>query len=58
MFGAFDLQLPASLQARLSGVGGAGYAGSFAMGLVAGLIAAHAREHAGHIRQWRQREGI
>ncbi len=40
MFGAFDLQLPASLQARLSGVGGAGYAGSFAMGLVAGLIAA------------------
>jgi thiol:disulfide interchange protein DsbD len=40
MFGAFELQLPASLQARLSSVGGAGYAGSFAMGLVAGLIAA------------------
>jgi thiol:disulfide interchange protein DsbD len=40
MFGAFDLQLPASLQARLSGVGGAGRAGAFAMGLVAGIIAA------------------
>jgi thioredoxin:protein disulfide reductase len=40
MFGAFELQLPASLQARLSAVGGAGYAGAFAMGLVAGLIAA------------------
>ncbi len=40
MFGAFELQLPPSLQAKLSRVGGAGYAGSFAMGLVAGLIAA------------------
>src|SRR5919198_3850202 len=40
MFGAFELQLPASLQAKLSGVGGAGYAGALAMGLVAGLIAA------------------
>src|SRR5919204_566585 len=40
MFGAFELQLPASLQARLSRVGGAGYAGALAMGLVAGLIAA------------------
>ncbi len=40
MFGAFELQLPASLQARLSTVGGAGYAGALAMGLVAGLIAA------------------
>jgi thiol:disulfide interchange protein DsbD len=40
MFGAFELQLPASLQARLSGVGGAGYAGALAMGLVAGVIAA------------------
>ncbi len=40
MFGAFELQLPASLQARLSSVGGAGYAGALAMGLVAGLIAA------------------
>jgi thioredoxin:protein disulfide reductase len=40
MFGAFELQLPASVQAKLSGVGGAGYAGALAMGLVAGLIAA------------------
>ena len=40
MFGAFELRLPSSMQARLSSVGGAGYAGAFAMGLVAGLIAA------------------
>ncbi|HET7753646.1 MAG TPA: cytochrome c biogenesis protein CcdA [Anaeromyxobacteraceae bacterium] len=40
MFGAFDLQLPASLQTRLSAVGGAGRAGAFGMGLVAGIIAA------------------
>ena len=40
MFGAFELHLPASLQARLSSVGGAGYAGALGMGLVAGLIAA------------------
>jgi len=40
MFGAFDVALPAALQARLSGVGGAGRAGSFAMGLVSGIIAA------------------
>ncbi len=40
MFGAFELQLPAGVQARLSTVGGAGRAGAFAMGLVAGLIAA------------------
>jgi len=40
MFGAFELQLPASLQARLNTVGGAGPAGAFGMGLVAGVIAA------------------
>lgn len=40
MFGAFELQLPSSWQARLNTVGGAGYAGSFAMGLVSGVIAA------------------
>ncbi len=40
MFGAFDLQLPPSLQGRLAKVGGAGNAGSFAMGLAAGIIAA------------------
>lgn len=40
MFGAFDLQLPAPLQAKLNAVGGAGYAGALAMGLVAGIVAA------------------
>jgi len=40
MFGAFELNLPPSLQARLSQVGGKGYGGALAMGLVAGLIAA------------------
>ena len=40
MFGAFELSLPASWQARLAGVGGAGYAGALGMGLVAGLVAA------------------
>ncbi|MHB1843648.1 MAG: protein-disulfide reductase DsbD family protein [Deltaproteobacteria bacterium] len=40
MFGAFELALPAGLMQRLSGVGGAGIPGSFAMGLVAGLVAA------------------
>jgi thiol:disulfide interchange protein DsbD len=40
MFGAFELQLPPALQSRLSSVGGAGFAGAFAMGLVAGVIAA------------------
>ena len=40
MFGAFDLNLPASWQARLNQVGGRGFRGAFAMGLVGGLIAA------------------
>jgi thioredoxin:protein disulfide reductase len=40
MFGAFELALPAGLQARLNAVGGAGRAGAFGMGLVAGVIAA------------------
>ncbi len=40
MFGAFELRLPASWQARLNAVGGAGRAGAFAMGLVSGIIAA------------------
>lgn len=40
MFGAFELRLPSAWQARLSGVGGAGLAGAFAMGLVSGIIAA------------------
>jgi thiol:disulfide interchange protein DsbD len=40
MFGAFDLNLPASIQARLNRIGGKGFGGAFAMGLVGGLIAA------------------
>jgi thioredoxin:protein disulfide reductase len=40
MFGAFELQLPASWQGRLSAAGGAGPLGGFIMGLVAGLLAA------------------
>lgn len=40
MFGAFEIALPAPLQERLSKIGGPGYGGSFAMGLVAGLVAA------------------
>jgi thiol:disulfide interchange protein DsbD len=40
MFGAFDLALPASVQSRLSQVGGRGFMGAFLMGLVGGLIAA------------------
>lgn len=40
MFGAFDFQLPSSLQQKLGGLGKAGFAGAFLMGLVAGLVAA------------------
>lgn len=40
MFGAFDLNLPSGLQQRLNQVGGKGFGGAFAMGLVGGLIAA------------------
>jgi thiol:disulfide interchange protein DsbD len=40
MFGAFELRLPPSWQARLNTVGGAGRAGAFAMGLVSGVVAA------------------
>src|SRR5262249_46881787 len=40
MFGAFELNLPAPLQSRLSKVGGKGLGGAFAMGLVGGIIAA------------------
>ncbi|HWB78548.1 MAG TPA: cytochrome c biogenesis protein CcdA [Nannocystaceae bacterium] len=40
MFGAFDLQLPVSLQNRLNTVGGAGPVGAFLMGLVSGFISA------------------
>jgi thiol:disulfide interchange protein DsbD len=40
MFGAFELALPSGLQQRLATVGGKGYFGAFAMGLVGGIIAA------------------
>jgi thiol:disulfide interchange protein DsbD len=40
MFGAFELALPSSLQARLNRVGGRNAGGAFLMGLVGGLIAA------------------
>ncbi len=40
MFGAFELALPPALANRLSQVGGAGFAGAFSMGLVAGIVAA------------------
>lgn len=40
MFGAFDIQLPASVQTRLNTVGGAGPVGAFLMGLVSGFISA------------------
>jgi thiol:disulfide interchange protein DsbD len=40
MFGAFELTLPAGLQARLSGVAGFGFGSAFLMGLVCGIVAA------------------
>lgn len=40
MFGAFELNLPASLQGKLSQVGGKGLGGAFTMGLVGGFTAA------------------
>jgi thiol:disulfide interchange protein DsbD len=40
MFGAFELALPASLNNRLATVGGVGYGGAFALGLVSALVAA------------------
>jgi thiol:disulfide interchange protein DsbD len=40
MFGAFELNLPSGLQQRLSGVGGKGAGGAFAMGMVGGFTAA------------------
>ncbi len=40
MFGAFEIALPASINNRLSTVGGIGFRGAFVLGLVMGLIAA------------------
>ncbi len=40
MFGGFDMNLPSSLEQKLSNVGGSGYKGAFALGFVNGIIAA------------------
>ena len=40
LFGAFEINLPASVQAKLNQVGGKGFGGAFMMGLVGGFIAA------------------
>ncbi len=40
MFGAFELNLPPALQNRLAQVGGVGFKGAFALGLVSAVIAA------------------
>jgi thiol:disulfide interchange protein DsbD len=40
MFGAFEMALPDALTQRLASVGGVGYGGAFALGMVSGLVAA------------------
>ncbi|HTR52294.1 MAG TPA: cytochrome c biogenesis protein CcdA [Kofleriaceae bacterium] len=40
MFGFYELNLPSGVQAKLNQIGGKGFRGAFAMGMVAGLIAA------------------
>lgn len=40
MLGVFELRLPYAVQNQLNNVGGAGFAGAFVMGTVAGVIAA------------------
>ncbi|MEO8705810.1 MAG: cytochrome c biogenesis protein CcdA [Kofleriaceae bacterium] len=40
MFGAFEMNLPSGVQARLNQIGGKGFKGAFLMGSVGGLIAA------------------
>jgi thiol:disulfide interchange protein DsbD len=40
MFGAFEFTLPSALANRLAQVGGIGYRGAFALGIVSGIIAA------------------
>jgi len=39
MFGFFNVQVPASLQTKLSSVGGAGFVGAFLVGMVGALVA-------------------
>ena len=40
MFGLYEITVPAFMSARLQSIGGAGFAGAFGMGLVAGVLAA------------------
>ncbi len=40
MFGAFELSLPPAMQNYFAQVGGSGYRGAFALGMVSGLVAA------------------
>ncbi len=40
MFGAFEIRLPQALQPKLNQIGGRGYGGAFALGLVLGIVAA------------------
>ena len=40
MFGAFEIQLPVSLQQKLSGISGVGFLPALGMGLVSGFVAA------------------
>ena len=40
MFGLWEIRLPSGLQNKLSGVGGKGFRGAFAMGLVGGILIA------------------
>ena len=40
MLGVYEIRLPSNLQNNLNSVGGAGFVGAFAMGTVAGIIAA------------------
>ena len=40
MFGGFELSLPSDVQQKLTSIGGKGFFGAFAMGLVGGIIAA------------------
>lgn len=40
MFGLFEIKLPSTVQNKLNTVGGTGFLGAFAMGTVAGVIAA------------------
>src|SRR5260370_39789058 len=40
LFGAFEIALPSSMNNRLAGVSGRGFAGAFLLGLVCGIVPA------------------